>query len=149
MKIKHQKRLAGQILKCSKNKIKYDLSRIDDIKEAITRQDIKSLIKERAIIQKPTKGTSKFWARKKKKQKSKGKRKGHGSRKGKSTARTPKKREWINKIRAQRGLLSELKEREKITNKVYKNLYLKAKGGFFRNKRHIKLYIKEHDLLKK
>ena len=37
MKIKHQKRLAGQILKCSKNKIKYDLSRIDDIKEAITK----------------------------------------------------------------------------------------------------------------
>ena len=39
--------------------------------------------------------------------------------------------------------------KEFIEKKTYQKLYLKAKGGFFRNKRHIKLYLEEYGLLKK
>ena len=41
-----------------------------------------------------------------------------------------------------------LREKEIIEKKVYRDLYLKSKGGFFRSKRHLKLYIDEHGLKK-
>ena len=49
----------------------------------------------------------------------------------------------MNAVRAQRTLLKELKEKKEIDAKLYKELYLKVKGGFFRSKRHIQLYLKE------
>ena len=53
------------------------------------------------------------------------------------------------KIRAQRSLIAELKAKEIVDAAGYKELYRKAKGGFFRNRRHIKLYIEENNLVKK
>jgi len=44
MKLNLQKRLAAQILKCSEKRIQLDTTRLSDIKEAITKADIKSLI---------------------------------------------------------------------------------------------------------
>jgi ribosomal protein L19E len=36
-----------------------------------------------------------------------------------------------------------LKEKKIIDDKLYRELYLKSKGGFFRSKRHIKIYLEE------
>lgn len=144
-----QKRLAGQILKCSKNKIRFDQSRLEDIKEAITKADIRSLINDKAIISKPVVGISRARANKRKVQKSKGRQKGKGSNKGKKTARLSTKEAWMQKVRAQRKFLALLKEKEHVTAKDYQNLYRKSKGGFFRSVRHIKLYIEEHGMVKK
>ena len=144
-----QKRLAAQILKCGVNRISLDNSRLEDIKEAITKNDVRSLINEGVIFRKRLLNTSKFWARKRKEQKSAGKQKGPGSRKGKKTARTPSKRKWINKIRLQRSYIKFLKNGQKITIPVYHELYMKSKGGFFRSIRHLKLYVEEKGLVKK
>lgn len=149
MELKTQKRLAANILKCSKKRIWLDPNRLDEIKEAITKFDIKNLIRDEAIKVKRKKGISKFRARKKKEQKRKGRQKGFGSRKGKRTARLSKKDAWKNSIRVQRRYLKEIKAEGAIERKVYRNLYLKSKGGFFRSKRHIKLYIEDHGLIKK
>jgi len=149
MKLNLQKRIAAQILKCSQKRVKFDNSKLSDIKEAITKADIKSLIFQGTIKKRPLKNTSKYWARKNKAQKRKGRQRGHGSRKGTLSARFPRKRVWINKIRLQREFLKELKDKKLITSLIYQELYLKAKGGFFRNKKHIKLYLDEHKLVKK
>ena len=82
-------------------------------------------------------------------QKRKGKRKGAGSKKGKKTARLSKKDAWTGRIRIQRRFLKELRDKGIITKNDYHSLYLKSKGGFFRSKRHIKLYIEERGLVKK
>ena len=148
MQLNTQKRLAAQILKCSKNRIWFDQDRLEDIKESITKADIRSLIGDNAIKEKPAKGVSRARARKIALQKRKGRRKGHGSRKGKKTARLRKKIAWANSIRIQRRFLKELRDKGIITKSTYQNLYLKAKGGFFRSKRHIKLYIEERNLAK-
>lgn len=148
MELKIQKRLAAQILKCSQKKIVFDVSQLKDIKEAITRADIKTLIANNVIWQKPLKNTSRSRARKIAVQKRKGRRKGAGRKKGKSTARLPKKEVWKVKMRNQRGLLKELRDKELITKKDYQILYRKSKGGFFRSKRHIKMYVEEHNLFK-
>ncbi len=143
MKLDNQKRLAAQILKCSKKRIKFDPDRLSNIKEAITKKDINSLIKDGAIKKVHARGVSRGRARKRLVQRRKGKQKGHGSIKGSRGARLPRKREWINKIRAQRELLKKLKEKKIIDDKVYREFYLKSKGGFFRSMRHIKLYLEE------
>jgi len=144
-----QKRLAAQILKCSSKRIRLDKDRMEDIKKAITKADIKSLIAEKAIKRKPIKGISKFRIRKRKEQKRKGRHRGYGSRKGTKNLRLGKKRRWINLVRAQRVLLRSLKDKGLINKKSYRELYLKVNSGFFRNRRHIKLYIEEQNLLVK
>ncbi len=149
MKLNIQKKLAGKILKASPKRVKLDPARGEDIKEAITKADLKSLIAEGAITKKQKKGVSRARANKILRQKRKGQRKNAGSRKGKATARQPKKEAWMNKIRKQREFLKELKQKGYLESKTYNDLYKKAKGGFFRSKNHIKLYMDEHKLIKK
>ena len=143
-----QRRLSARILKCGRNRISFDPDRLEDIKEAITKSDIRSLVSDGAISKKRLQNTSRFWARKRKEQKIYGKRKGFGSRKGKKTARLKPKRAWMNKIRLQRGFIKSLRDRDAITSVVYHELYMKSKGGFFRSLRHLKLYASEKGILK-
>lgn len=145
MILKVQKRLAAQILNCSPKRIAFDPDRLGDIKQAITNRDLKLLIGEKAIIKKPMNATSKFRARKIRVQKSKGRRKGPGSHKGSHNARVNIKDQWMTRLRVQRAFLRELVDKGVILRKAYRELYLKSKGGYFRSKRHIKLFLEEHD----
>ena len=149
MKLKIQKRLAAQILKSSESNIWLDSTRLDEIKEAITKADVKSLIKDKAIRVKKIRGTSKFRIRKVQKQKSKGRRRGPGSKKSSVNARITKKRRWINHVRMQRVFLQNLRDNGVIDKTSYRSLYMKSKGGFFRSKRHLKIYIQDHGFIKK
>ena len=143
-----QRRLAAQILKCGQNRIRFDPSRLEDIKEAITKTDVTSLIKNGSISKRRLMNTSRFWVRKRKRQKSKGRQKGFGSRKGKKTTRLEPKRAWVNKVRLQRDFVKSLRDKGVITSAIYHELYIKSKGGFFRNLRHLKLYTSERGLVK-
>lgn len=143
-----QRRLAADILKCGKNRIRFDPNKLDDIKEAITKTDVRALINNGTISKKRPLNTSRFWARRREKQKSKGKQKGHGSRKGRKTARLEPKRAWINKIRLQRYFIKSWRNNDTITRNAYHELYIKSKGGFFRSLRHLRLYAYEKGLLK-
>jgi large subunit ribosomal protein L19e len=147
MKLAVQKRLSSRILKTGEKRVKFDPNRLDEVKEAITAADLRGLISEGAITAEQKTGTSRGRARKIAEQKKKGRRKGQGSRKGKATARTGRKDTWIIKIRLQRKVLSELKEKGKISQATYTLLYRKAKGGFFRSKRHLTVYIEEQGLM--
>lgn len=148
MNLKVQKKLAAQVMKCSPKRVWLDPNNYEKIKEAITKIDIKNLIKQHLIAAKPIRGVSRARANKIKKQRSKGRRKGAGSKKGTRNARFSEKRMWINKIRLQRKYLFELRKLGKIADNDFRSLYLKAKGNFFRSKRHIKLYAEEHGLIK-
>lgn len=139
MRLKLQKRLASKVAKASRKRIRLDSERLEDIKEAITKADIRGLLKDRAIIVKQKKGVSRARISKKRKP----------LKKGKSTARLPKKIAWMNRVRALRKILKTLRDKGLITSAVYQQLYLKTKGGFFRTKRHLRLYIDEKKLLQK
>lgn len=147
MILKLQKRLAATVLNCSPKRVVFDPARLEDIKEAITKTDIRLLVGEGAIAERPEKGVSRVRANKRKRQKSKGLRRGEGSRKGKATARRPKKQAWMDGIRAQRKFLKYLKGNNLLKPGAFKELYVKSKGGFFRSIKHIKLHIHEHDLM--
>ena len=143
-----QRRLSAQILKCGTNRIKFDPERLEEIKESITKSDIRLLINNGAISKSRLRNTSSYWTKIRKAQKSYGKQKGFGSRKGRKTARLIPKRTWINKIRLQRNFIKSLRDAGTITSTAYHELYMKSKGGFFRSLRHMKLYTNENDLIK-
>jgi large subunit ribosomal protein L19e len=141
MKLDSQKRIAASLLNCSIKRVVFDVERLEEIKESITKADLRSLIKDEAITAKPLRGISRGRARKRQIQRRKGQQKGQSTRKGKSKARAPKKRVWINRIRIQRKFLKELKDKKILSSGTYSNLRSKAKGGFFRSKRHIKVFL--------
>lgn len=149
MKLKLQKRLASSVLKGSKKRIRFEPEVLDEIKEVLTKDDVRGMISRGLIRIKQKKGVSRVRAKKKAKQRTKGLRNGPGKRKGTKNARTPDKEIWMKKIRLQRKFLKELYNKEYITPQTYRKLYNKAKGGFFRSKRHIKLYIDDNDLVVK
>ncbi len=146
MKLDSQKKLAKKVLKAgiSRVKIKSD----EEVEKALTREDIRRLIRKGLIWKEQKKGQSKVNSKKILKQKRKGRRKGHGSRKGRKKARTPKKEQWMKNIRALRKVLKELRDSEKIEKKDYRKVYLMAKGGAFKTKKHLLTYLKENELIK-
>ena len=144
--MKSKKRLAADIMKTSPKKVKFVADALEDIKKAITRADIRGLIAVKKIVKSGANEQSRVRARKIALQKSKGRQKGSGTKKGKKYASVSGKDRWMAKIRTQRKMIKELKAKELITSKTYQDLYRKSKGGYFRNKRHIKLYLTEHKL---
>ena len=152
MNFRKQKKLAIRSLNSSSKRIKIvpkTKEQINLLKEALSREDIKGLIEQKIIKNKNKKGISRTRAKKILSQKNKGRRKGQGSRKGTHNARDNSKRVWITKIRGLRASLKELKSSKKIVTKTYRNLYYKSKGNFFRNKKHLYLYLKQNNLYTK
>lgn len=144
-----QKRLASQVLKCGEGRVRFDPSKLGEIKEAITKFDILRLINKGTVYKVQSQGVSRARAKQIASQKRKGRQSGHGSRKGKSTARLNPKTQWIANARSQRTLAKTLKEKQIIDNEAFRAIYAKIKGGFFRSTKHIKIYIQEQEMVRK
>jgi large subunit ribosomal protein L19e len=149
MDLRSQKSMAAKILKCGASRIRIDAGTEDarkEIGEALTREDIRILIRKGLIRKVQKKGSSRAKTRKILIQKRKGRRKGTGSRKG--GRKTRKKAAWIRTARPLRRFLRKLRDSGQIDKKDYRKLYMRIKGGMFRNKKHLMFYLKEHELLK-
>lgn len=137
-----QRRLASQLLKCGMHRVWIDPARQEEIVDAVTRSDIRTLIRSGAITRRPVIGTSRVRARRHAAELAKGRHQGPGSRRGTPQARVPHKERWMRRIRAQRELLRELRDGKKIRPKVYRQFYRQAKGGMFRSRAHLVLNLR-------
>ncbi len=149
MRLTSQRRVAAQLLKCGENRVWFDPARLSEVKEAITKADVRKLINDLAIQKRAEGGQSRFRARKNILQKRKGRQHGPGSHKGTPNARANLKDMWMARTRAQREFAKMLRDKKLIENAVYHDVYMKIKGGFFRSIRHIKLYLGERNLFRK
>ncbi len=146
--LRNQRRMAASLLKCGENRVWMDQDRLDEIAQAVTKDDIRVLINGDAIQSKQKKGISRGRKRYVLMQKQKGRRRGYGSRKGAKYARFPRKQRWIKTIRPLRTLLKELRADGSITPSTYRRYYLKSKGGEFRSQRHLKSHLIADGVLK-
>ncbi|MDI9609906.1 MAG: 50S ribosomal protein L19e [Archaeoglobaceae archaeon] len=143
MDLRIQRRLAAELLTCGQNRVWFDPEALDEISTASTKQDLRELIEKGLIKKKAVKGVCRARINQMRLKKRKGRRSGHGSRKGKKTARMPRKRLWVIRIRAIRRRLRELKTSGQIDTRTYRMLYRKAKGGEFRSVAHLNAFIEE------
>lgn len=132
-----QKRLAADILKCGENRVHIDPLYVDEVEQAITRQDIRELIDDGIITERRKEGQSRGRARALQEQKQKGRHRGPGSRKGASGGRESEKDKWRKRIRAIRRTLKALRDEGHVDSSVYRTYYNQANGGEFRNKQHL------------
>lgn len=144
MNLRSQKRMASDVLDVGKNRVWIDPDRASEVEDAITKQDIRNLIESGVIQKKPEEGTSRGRARERDEQRKKGRQKGHGSRKGSKGGRKSEKDEWKEKIRALRKELKRMRDEDELESSEYRDLYNMAKGGFFRNKKHMQIYIEKN-----
>jgi large subunit ribosomal protein L19e len=131
MNLRKKKMLAAKTLGVGKNKIIFVKSRLDEIKEAITKQDIRDLYSEKAIIIREKAGRG----RKEKK----GRRKGAGNIRKKIRER---KRKYVILTRKLRKRLDEFRKGRRISGEQVQEARKRIKNRNFKNQAAFNEYLK-------
>jgi len=122
-----RKVLASKVLGVGKNKIIFDSSKLAEIKEAITKQDIRDLFNSGFISIRKTRGKKAVVKRTTKKGPGKIKRKVKNE-----------KRDYVIMVRKLRRYIKELKIQGRLTQENYEDLRKKIKTKTFKNKAQLK-----------
>jgi len=143
-----QRRLAAAELKIGESRvwINPDPEVAGELSDAITHEDIRSQITAGNIKAKAKKGNSRARIRARAVKRAYGHCKGAGHRRGAKGARSPRKEQWMTKIRALRKHLKEMREGGQIDRHAYRLLYRKSKGGEYRSLAHLNSFIKAKGL---
>ena len=126
----NKRNLAAKTMKVGKDRITFVRARLEEIKEAITKQDIRDLVISRAIIIKPVKGRKTNTKRKNKR--------GTGKIKKKVNKR---KQEYVIMTRKLRKYTAEMKKQEKLSKEDVSEIRKKIRNKAFKSKAHLKTYI--------
>ena len=134
MNLTKRKMLASKVLGVGKNKIIFDSSKLAEIKEAITKQDIRDMYADGTIRIRDFRGMRKVIKRTT--------RRGSGKIHMKIK---PGKRQYIIMVRKLRGYINELRKQKKITEERYWELRTMIKARNFKNKAHLKEFMEVKD----
>ena len=139
MNLAKKKALAARTLNVGKERIIFVKERLTEIKEAITKQDIRDLQKDGAILIKDIKG-------RKKKIKIKG-RKTIGNIRKKVKKR---KEEYVKLTRKLRRYVAEMKKNKKLSKEEIREIRKKIRNKYYKSLAHLKELTtkKDKDLIK-
>jgi large subunit ribosomal protein L19e len=133
-------------MKIGEGRVWIDPERIDYVEAAITREEIRKLVREGVIKSIPKKGVCRVRARVLKEKRKKGLRRGPGGKSGPARSKISKKQAWINRIRPIRKRLSELKDTRAISESAYRKMYDMSESGVFKSKAELERYIQTKNL---
>ncbi|QKQ99938.1 50S ribosomal protein L19e [Metallosphaera tengchongensis] len=144
-----QKRLAADIKGAGLSRVRIPVEYIEEVAESLTREDIKKRIKEGKIVILSKKGNSRGRVKvRRRNRKRKGEGRRMGSKNGRKGARIDRKDEWMNRIRKIRRYLQWLRDNKVIDSSTYREMYVKAKGGTFKNLGDVKSALMQMGKLK-
>ncbi len=129
MKI-NKRDLAARTLKVGKDRITFVRTRLNDIKEAITKNDIRELYETGAILIKPIKGRKKNTTRKN--------RRGTGKIKKKVNKR---KQEYVIMTRKLRKYTVAMEDQGKVNREEVKEIRKRIRNRIYKSKANLKNYI--------
>lgn len=130
------KRMAADILNVGETKVWVDPTQMVKAAEAMTRDDVRGLIGQRIIKKRRDSHHSRGSARILKEKKALGRKSGKGKRTGTKKARSKPREQWINRVRALRMSLREMKKAGTIKGN-YRQFYSQIKGNNFRGRKHL------------
>jgi large subunit ribosomal protein L19e len=130
MNLSKKKALAIKTLDVGKERVLFVKSRLEEIKEAITKQDIRDLVERGAIIIKQRKGRKKVVKVKRKKTPGKIRKKIN-----------TRKKDYVILTRKLRAYVSDLKKYDKISNEDFLDIRKKIRNKIFKSKANLKDYI--------
>ncbi|AMD31404.1 50S ribosomal protein L19e [Acidilobus sp. 7A] len=144
-----QRRLAAEILGVGESRvfISPDPEDREEIEGAVTKDDVRALIKRGLISAIPEKGNSHRWLERKEKR-TKGHRRGQGKRKGTAFSRRKPEELWVNKVRKMRSYIRWLRDHGLISRKDYRQLYILIKGNRFASLSDLRRYIESSGMVK-
>ena len=144
MSLQTIRRVAASILKCGKSRVRIlDAKKAD---EALTRDDVRELIREGFIVKLQSEGVGRGKARHKQERREAGRRRGRGSKKGTPYAAESSKSRWMRQVRNQRRLLQNLAD--KLEPASRKKVYFMIKGNAFPNRKRMLAFLRESGALK-
>jgi len=132
MNLKKKKLLAAKVLEVGAGRIRFNRERLSDIKEALTKQDIRDLFADKAITIKEIKGRMSKPERNTRRRQ--GSIKKHFS---------GKKSEYVIITRRLRAYLSEMKRKGKISRDLFFSLRKEIRARAIKNKAHLKMRISQ------
>ena len=135
------KRMAADILNVGETKVWVDPTQMVKAAEAMTRDDVRGLIGQRIIKKRRDSQHSRGSARILKAKKALGRKSGKGKRTGTKKARSKPREQWINRVRALRMSLREMKKEGTIKGN-YRQYYSQIKGNNFRGRKHLEQVVK-------
>jgi large subunit ribosomal protein L19e len=127
MNLRAKKQLAAKTFGVGKSRIAFVNERIEEIKEAITKQDMRNLQKDGAIIIKEIKGRGKNT--------NKGRKRGVGKVRIKVNTR---KRDYVILTRKLRKVLADKKRNGEMSREEIKEIREKIRNKLFKSKSHLK-----------
>src|SRR3989344_277745 len=127
MKLEKKRALVARTLDVGKGRIIFNLNRLSEIKEAITKQDIRDLKASDAILIKEKKGRRKIQHKKSRRRVGSFRKKVKGG-----------KRKYVILTRKLRVHLKNLKAKNLISDKKYKEIRKEIKASSFKSLAHLK-----------
>jgi len=129
MDLSRKKKLIARTLNVGVGRVRFNVNNIGEIKEAITKQDIRDLVVAKAIFVKEVKGMKANAPRKRRRA---------GSIRMRPNRR---KKNYMVLTRGLRNYLSEIKKHGTINNEEFGTLRKGVRSKEFRNKSHLKEHI--------
>jgi large subunit ribosomal protein L19e len=132
MNLRSKKQLAAKTFGVGKERITFVNERIEEIKEAITKQDMRNLQKDGAIIIKEIRGRRKSIKKNKKR--------GVGNVRQNVNTR---KKDYVILTRKLRKVVADKKKKGEINREEIKEIRKKIRNKLFRSKAHLKEHMGE------
>ncbi|BCS90628.1 MAG: 50S ribosomal protein L19e [Candidatus Micrarchaeota archaeon] len=135
MELSKAKEIAASLLNRGVSAVRIKDEAKERVAQALTREDIRAIIKDGLIYAKPEKKNISMHGKIRRIKRNKGRSRGYGRRNGTRSARSENR--YIKRIRAQRRLLKKLKEDSVIDNNQFKFYYRLVRGNIFDSKSNL------------